>query len=258
MRWARRTCTDGLTTTQTVLIVVGAVVLAGMLMLALLAAMLLPALARTREQARRIRCRNNLHELAKGFATYLNEHGDNRFYPCPLGRGLAADDYNGAEWLASLYWTAVVPDPGVFLCPSSPDTNHNGDDLGTHKAAARAFGSQTVSYAGMHHRSGTLQSRPISQGGRKLVFPGWGGSSEYWIRTDASGRGDAGAIRDDFPPHLPMACDDTEGTVNHGTRRHGGTSVMFFDSHVEFRTSAEFDLERAVGDRRGLLSMLRN
>lgn len=46
-----------------------------------LAGMFLPALARVREEARRIRARNNLNQIAKAMATYLNEHGDNRWYP---------------------------------------------------------------------------------------------------------------------------------------------------------------------------------
>ena len=48
---------------------------------AVLAGMLLPALARAREEARLIRNRNYLNQIAKGCAVYLNEHGDNRFYP---------------------------------------------------------------------------------------------------------------------------------------------------------------------------------
>ena len=187
--------------------------------IAILAGMLLPALARAREEARRIRCRNNLNQLAKGFATYLNEHGDNRFYPCPLGRGTTTTDYNGAEWLASLYWTGVVPDPGVFICPSSPDTNDNGDDMATHKAAAGTFGSQTVSYSGMHYHS----------------------------LTNSSGSAMAGAIRDDFPPNMAMGADDTQGSINHGEKNNGGMAVLFFDSHVEFKTNTEVDLEQGVG-----------
>ena len=187
--------------------------------IAILAGMLLPALARAREEARRIRCRNNLNQLAKGFATYLNEHGDNRFYPCPLGRasggsGTVGDsDYNGAEWLASLYWTGVVPDPGVFICPSSPDTNNNGQDMGTHVMTGN-FDSQTVSYAGMHYAS----------------------------LTNSSGAVLEGAIRDDFPPNMPMGCDDTQGSINHGEATNGGMAVLFFDSHVEFRTNTDVDI----------------
>ena len=232
----------------TIAIIVVAVGCGGLMLLfvvAILAGMLLPALARAREEARRIRCRNNLNQIAKGMATYLNEFGDNRFYPCPLGRGIDPNGYNGAEWLASLYWqgrdatgflSSVMPDPGVFICPSSPDTNDMGADLGTYTADPRTFGSQTVSYAGMHYRS----------------------------LTGASGNPRSGAIRDDFPPNMPMASDDTQGTINHGEARNGGMSVLFFDSHVEFKTNTEIDLETGVGASGGyggfkpLLWQLRN
>ena len=185
--------------------------------------LMLPALARAREEARRIRCRNNLNQLAKGMATYLVEHGDNRVFPCPLGRGRKPKDYNGAEWLASLYWAGTVPDPGIFLCPSTSDTNHRGKDIGKTRIA-KAFGSQTVSYAGMHYRS----------------------------LTDAKGKHIAAAIRDDFPPSMPMASDDTQGTINHGTRNNGGMCVLFFDSHVDFKTNTEIDLVKGVGAHKPL------
>ncbi len=51
---------------------------------ALLAGMTLPAMANARTEARRIRDRNNLNHIAKACAIYLNEHGDNRFYPTGL------------------------------------------------------------------------------------------------------------------------------------------------------------------------------
>ncbi len=192
--------------------------------IAILAGMLLPALSRAREEARRIRCRNNLNQLAKGMATYLNEHGDNRFYPCPLGRGASTTGYNGAEWFASLYWTGSIPDPGVFICPSSPDSNDDGVDMGSSKAVA-GFGSQTISYAGMH-----------------------------WSSVTPTG----GAIRDDFPPNEAMGSDDTQGQINHGEATNGGMAILFFDSHVEFKTNTELDLELAVGFVGGLLERLNN
>jgi type II secretory pathway pseudopilin PulG len=195
------------------------------LIVAALAAALLPALARRREEARRIRCRNNLNQLGRGMVVYLSEHGDSRWFPCPLGRGVRPDDYNGAEWLAALYWTRVIPDPGLFVCPSTTDTNHNGADLGTRHAIADVFGPRTISYAGMHYQSDSQEP---------------------------------GAIPDDYPPDKPMASDDTQGDVNHGTLRNGGMAVRFFDSHVEFRTNTELDLRRAVGQEGGLLEELRN
>ena len=74
---------------------------------------------------------------------------------------------------------------------------------------------EAVSYAGMHYGSNTAEP---------------------------------GAIAEDYPPNKPMACDDTQGDINHGTQHCGGMAILFFDSHVEFRTSTELDLEHAVGD----------
>jgi prepilin-type processing-associated H-X9-DG protein len=205
--------TRGLTVAEA--LIVGVVI-------AILLVFLITAHMREREQSRRTRCWNNLNQLAKGMAGYMG--WGEPWYPCPLGRGSDPKSYNGAEWIASLYWTGTVPDPGVFICPSSGDTNHNGVDMGATRTTA-TFGSQTVSYAGMH-----------------------------WYSVTASG----GAVRDDFPPNEAMASDDTQGTINHGTRTNGGMSVLFFDAHVEFKTSEEIDVERAVGQQDGLLTRLKN
>ena len=187
-----------------------------------LAGLLLPLLARRREEARRIRCRNNLNQLAKGMATYLDPHGENRFFPTPLGRTRNPNTYNGAEWLAALYWTGVIPDPGVFICPSTTDTNRDGLDLGSYTQAA-TFGSQTVSYAGMH----------------------------YYSASEHMGT----AIRDDYPPNKPMGSDDTQGDSNHDG---WSVSVLFFDSHIESLLPSEGGPGNDVGQRGGLLGELEN
>ncbi|MFC1806355.1 hypothetical protein ACFL09_05175, partial [Planctomycetota bacterium] len=158
--------------------------------------------ARARVEARRIRCRNNLNSLAKCMATYVHEHGGGRWYPFPLGRGTRPDDFNGAEWLASVYWCGVLIEPRVFLCPSTRDTHQGGRDVGTRRAIPGRFGSQTVSYAGMHYRS----------------------------LTAADGRPTPGAIPDELPPNMPMASDDTQGSINHGRAGNSGMAVLFFDS----------------------------
>lgn len=209
-----------------------------------------------REESAGRRCRNMLNQLAKGMATYVAEFGDNRFYPCPIGRTPTRYDYNGAEWLASLYWTSVVPDPDVFICPSSPDTNHDGADLGAERES-ETFGSQTVSYAAMHYRSYQDESgrpRPLVNDPllRPVVEEPEDPPRKPRPLTAAAVRGIC------VPDSEPMACDDTQGTINHGTRTNGGMSVLFFDSHVEFKTSEEIDVERAVGQEDGLLKRLRN
>jgi hypothetical protein len=189
--------------------------------MAVLATLLLTACDGRREESRRIRCRNTLHQISRGMATYLNEHAQGGGYPCPLGRGQEPGTYNGAEWLAALYWTAVVPDPGVFLCPSSGDTNAGGKDIGCKKAndCGGRFSSQTVSYAGLWWKSVNTQS----------------------------GGGIRGSFQMDHEAEEPMACDDTQGSINHGQASNGGMCVLFFDSHVEFWTNKQVDITFATG-----------
>jgi hypothetical protein len=196
-----------------------------------------------REIARRMRCRGNLNQLAKGLATYLNECGDNRFYPWPAGRPgcgtVGKPSFGGAEWLATLYWTMIIPDPGCFLCPSSADSeNWDGALLGRGGCpGGRRLHPHAVSYAAMGHESVGLYL--VSKQGKA-----------------ASYAASVLAIRDDFPPNEPMACDDTQEPINHGRRRNGGMCILFFDSHVEYWTHEKIDLERGVGT--GELVHLRN
>jgi prepilin-type processing-associated H-X9-DG protein len=76
----------------------------------------------------------------------------------------------------------------------------------------------------------------------------------HWTAVTASG----GAIRDDFPPNECMGSDDTQGQINHGEETNGGMSMLYFDSHVEFKTNTEIDLKRGVGATGGILAKLKN
>jgi prepilin-type processing-associated H-X9-DG protein len=211
-------------------------VLAITLVLGLALAVVLYAVTAHRDESRRITCRNHLNCLAKSMATYLNECGGNKWYPCPLGRGLSPTGYTGAEWAATNFWVRIHPGPDCLLCPLSGDTNHDGRDLGTDRAVPGLFGSQTVSYAAMGDLSvGVYRAFKLGQGAGFLT-------SKL-------------AVRDDFPPNEPMACDDTEGTPNHGGR---GMSVLFFDSHVEYWTTDMIDPGRSVGVLGTALVHLRN
>ncbi len=198
--------------------------------------------SRPREGTIRMRCREHLRQLSKGMATYLNECGDNRFYPWPAGRPgcgpVANPTFGGAEWLATLYWTRIIPDPGTFICPSSSDSVGEPPELGSSGApGGKPLPASAVSYAAMGALSvgiylSSKQSKGAAYATSKL------------------------AIRDDFPPNEPMASDDTQGPINHGERDNGGMAVLFGDSHVEYWTHTRVDLETGVGQ--GDLCALRN
>lgn len=97
--------------------------------IAILAALLLPALRRARETARRTQCANNLKQIALAFQMYTDNNEDK--FPAP-GAGFNSPD----DWLYFRWWTpgytnlsdsAIAPycgksmNPDLFRCPSDSE-----------------------------------------------------------------------------------------------------------------------------------------
>ncbi|NIA12749.1 MAG: DUF1559 domain-containing protein [Nitrospiraceae bacterium] len=86
----------------------------------ILAAILLPALARARESARRASCQNNLKQWGLVFKMYANESKGEQYPPMQL-------DPDGGNLAASPAVLAVYPeyctDPMIWHCPSDPDSD---------------------------------------------------------------------------------------------------------------------------------------
>ena len=123
----------------------------------ILAAILLPALARAREAARRSSCQNNLKQLGLVFKMYSGESKGARFPRAhgdqPWGNALPSSCVGG-ENAASLApdWASVYPeylsDPNVLICPSDPETTGNNplaiaDDAPGDVCAYKGFASDT-------------------------------------------------------------------------------------------------------------------
>ena len=86
--------------------------------IALLMSILMPALARVREQAKAVLCQSNLRQMGAAFDMYT---GDNRGYFQQGWEGLPVDNCPGCQAACSNWWIhAVKPyygDPDVCLCP---------------------------------------------------------------------------------------------------------------------------------------------
>ena len=77
--------------------------------IALLAAILFPAFARARENARRATCQSNMKQLGLGFIQYLQDYDER--YPI----GAPNNGMTGAGWGGSVY--PYVKSTQVYLCP---------------------------------------------------------------------------------------------------------------------------------------------
>ena len=95
--------------------------------IAILAAMLLPALARAREEARKANCKENQSQIGKAIYAYTQNNGE--YYPFTWGRAnldLSSSDPDNANnratdtSLGNLY-PAYLYTINVFRCPSAQD-----------------------------------------------------------------------------------------------------------------------------------------
>lgn len=91
----------------------------------ILAAILLPALARAREAARRASCQNNLKQFGIVLKMYANESPGEKFPPATH----QPEGHNGVILTPLAYgvYPEYVTDPAIYVCPSS--ANHRVEDM---------------------------------------------------------------------------------------------------------------------------------
>ncbi|MDP6113826.1 MAG: hypothetical protein QGF00_15240 [Planctomycetota bacterium] len=123
-----------------------------LLVLVVLAGVVLPMFARhnCHRGSRKMKCKNNLRQLGTGMIQYIDQYGKGRYYTWP---GTQKASFDGAQWIASMYWTSLLNEPDLYLCPSSADDNDDGGELGRRFTALRDI---DVSFAGRDGRMGVI------------------------------------------------------------------------------------------------------
>ncbi|MEI6422480.1 MAG: prepilin-type N-terminal cleavage/methylation domain-containing protein [Lentisphaerota bacterium] len=87
--------------------------------IAILAAMLLPALKNAKDTARAITCSSNLRQIALGLFSYANDTG--YMVPC-IKMTTTNQEYSFPFYMVSTYQV----DYHLFECPDNPTGHHNG------------------------------------------------------------------------------------------------------------------------------------
>ncbi len=140
----------------------------------ILAAILLPALARARESARRASCQNNLRQWGLIYKMYANEAPGEKFPPMMVGiertfEGDAEFAFGVGAWTFGLY-PEYLTDEAIVVCPSDPRQSEmlarmvfdDRPDRYGHLAGQSCFG--------FNHRRGNTCARAI---GVSYLYFGW-------------------------------------------------------------------------------------
>jgi len=233
----------------------------------ILAAILLPALARAREAARRVSCANNLKQMGLIFKMYANEW-DEKFPPkkiyMPDGTPAAGEFiFNGPSVMPE-----YLTDPRVVFCPSFAEASsaverydqnpHTGDNDGRvdpdeicqgpyaytgyviRNDATSSLANMTAIIAAFEIDP-SLQDEALNTSNVPGLEPGTGSSFgsdnimrlregvERFLTVDINNP--AGTAMGQSA--IPVMWDQL-GHVEHFNHVPGGCNVLFMDGHVEF------------------------
>ena len=176
--------------------------------IAILAAMLLPALSKAREKARTISCVNNLKQMSLVMRLYTDDYDDWHI----LTNYWIYAGYAYEPQLFSRQGTTFTPECTTMLCPSS--TQENGMDISTPTGSATI----TVNHASCRIHGGygmNIQTGYMSTSTRHpdKIFA--------WKR----------------PSQTFMVCDSPVEVIDVGWwwmwRHNNAINVAFFDGHVD-------------------------
>ncbi len=179
-----------------------------------LAAILLPALARAREQARRASCAVNLNQIGMAMRMYAQEN--ERAFPWSGGA-------QNADCLFALYGH-YLPEAHTFLCPSDPKGDY-GLDQGERaipenawldgdrslRASYDYFGAYTRAPLRLPHPSRPIPKVPVM----------WDSGSGGKVNFTATGQTGTWSV----------------GSMNHVP---GGGNILWMDGSVSFLLAAEW------------------
>lgn len=179
--------------------------------IAILAAMILPALSRARENARRSICMSNLKQIGVALEMYADDNGE--FYP--FCRGTIDWGERPPGWMEQLY--AYHNNKKIYQCPSYP---RGISDY-------HYFLSTRAAYVDAGFNAAATNRK-------RIKFP-----SAFVLAGDCNYRfAEPDCDKDDYTQN----CLGWQADANHWKPHHaGGLNILFADGHVSWHSKYDPD-----------------
>ncbi len=212
--------------------------------ISILAALLLPALARARQQARAMQCVNNLRQIYLAVSMYIGEHDDRYVAASPdidgPGGGLIrwhgarptpVEEFDPAQGPLVDYLT----DARVKECPVFTEFKKNGDVAGAFESGTGGYGYNRAYIGGTYHENEFPESVRRTSSAARVLHP-----VETVLFADAALPLENYIIEYGFieSPHFPTP-DEPRGDESIGFaapsihfRHNGRANILWADGHI--------------------------